>query len=219
MKIAYCISGHVREFQNKLSQPSVYFSELKSDLFLSTWTRSGIDCSFWKGDLEDGVLIDSDILNVNYNPKFFDIEDISKYNYLSSFDRVLPNSPHSVNMMNTLLMFKKIKQCISYTNIFYDVVFRSRFDLNYISIDMNKEIQTGKIYGKRSPINGFPSDIFFYGDYETMIRCVPDESFYTEDLITDAINAEDIFDKYLKFNGIDFIIDNELSYNLKGMTY
>ena len=186
MKIAYCISGHVREFQNELSQPSVYFSELKSDFFLSTWTKSGIDCSFWKGEREECDLIDSDILNANYNPKFFDIEDRSKYNYLSSFDIILPNSPHSVNALNTLLMFKKIKQCISYTNTSYDVVVRSRFDLNSINIDLRKEIQTGKIYGKRSPINGFPSDIFFYGDYETMSRCVPDESFYTEELIKDV---------------------------------
>lgn len=219
MRIAYCVSGHVRQFRNSLSDPNKLFKDNNIDFFLSTWDRSGADCVFWNGDKEQGDIVHEDQIKSLYSPIAMDIENRSNYEYLSCYDRPLINSPHNVNTLNTLLMFKKIKKSISYVDSSYNVVVRGRFDLLSLTINLDKNIDKNTIYGKTSPINGYPSDVFFYGDHETMIKCVPEEDFYTDEVLSSAKNAEDIFSKYLTKYNINFVVDSDLQYNLKGVLY
>ena len=64
-------------------------------------------------------------------------------------------------------------------------------------------------------MNGFTSDIFFYGDRETMIKSIPDESFYTEETINTCVNAENVFQNHLTKQGIQFVAVPDLGFVLK----
>lgn len=217
MKIAYCISGHVREFYQEVSVPTKEVIAAGADLFVSTWNRSGYRRSFWQGDKEDDTIVDKTVIEQLYNPVTIDVEDRDSYNYLNHYDKKLGVGSQYVNTLNTLLMFKKIKKCIDYVTEDYNIVIRSRFDLHQLRFNLGHTCEPGVIYGKLSPINGMPSDIFFYGDYVTMKKCVPDETFYTDDVVGNARMAEEIFKWYLQSQNIEFRINSQLSYSLTNL--
>jgi hypothetical protein len=221
MKIAYCLSGHTRGFDSTLSEANIKIKKYNIfNFYISTWKNSGLNKVFWKGEQEGSDQIDTESMVHQYNPIIWDAESRENYKNFNFHNVIFNNSPHQVNVLNTLLMFKKIKKCISYVSGDYDIVVRSRFDLQDIDFDFTKiKCDPGKIYGKLSSINGMPSDIFFYGDRLTMTGCVPDENFYTKEIIESCINAEDVFSRYLKSKNILFICNNNLNYLLKGVSY
>jgi hypothetical protein len=221
MKIAYCLSGHTREFGSTLSEANIKIKNYNIfNFYISTWKSSGLNKVFWKGDKEENDEIDIGSMVRQYNPIIWDAESREDYENFNFYDFIFNKSPHQVNVLNTLLMFKKIKKSISYVNSDYDAVIRGRFDLQNINFDFTKiKCDPGKIYGKLSSINGMPSDIFFYGDRLTMSECVPDENFYTKEIIDSCMNAEDVFSRYLKSKNIVFVNNNNLNYFLKGVSY
>lgn len=217
MKIAYCIAGHTREFDKNISEPnSCLRSKDGVDFFISTWTKTGEGTTFWSGEKEGDKIVDMESMFKNYKPLQWDMEDEHSYIDLKKFDSNFTNSP--VNVLNTLLMFKKIKNVLEYPDETYDVIVRSRFDITFLDVNL-KECEDNTIYGKLSSINGLPSDIFFYGKRDVMLRAVPDESFYSEEIINTCVNAEDVFKKHLEKEKINFVVDDSLKYILKNVTY
>jgi hypothetical protein len=96
----------------------------------------------------------------------------------------------------------------------HSILVRGRFDLT--GLQMNRlEVQPGKIYGRYSFMNGYTSEIFFYGDRETMLNSIPDENFYTQGVIDVSYNAEHIFQQHLEHKNIEFIHDPNLQFVLK----
>jgi hypothetical protein len=217
MKIAYCLAGHTREFDKIISTPNQKFREMNDiDFYISTWIMSGENVTFWAGEKENDRPVDVESLFNLYKPLNFDMEGRQSYPELEKFDRKFTDTP--VNAMNTLLMFKKINNSLGYPDQTYDVLVRSRFDIMDLVVNF-KTCEKNTIYGKLSPINGLPSDIFFYGDHDTMKKAVPNEDFYTDEILNNSKNAEDVFKKYLDSVGIKFIIDDTLNYTLKNVNY
>lgn len=212
--IAYCLSGHTRGYESNPTNPSLDFINKEGiDLFISTWEFLGNGHLFWKGGVEQELPIDKKLLIQNYSPKILEVEKRSDYSDLFHFDVQFP-SHQIVNVLNTLLMFKKIRRSFDMTNESHKVLIRSRFDLTHLDLEI-QSIEPGIIYGRSSSMNGFTSDIFFYGDRETMKTSIPDETFYTEEVINTSMNAEHIFQKHLAHKGIKFIADQKLSFVLK----
>lgn len=217
MKIAYCIAGHTREFDKVISEPnSCMRNKPGVDFFISSWVKTGENTTFWSGEKENEKPVDLEGLFNNYKPLHFDMEDEQSYADLQKFDRNFRNTP--VNVLNTLLMFKKIETVLSYPDESYDLVVRSRFDITFLDVNF-KDCEENTIYGKLSPINGLPSDIFFYGKSDVMKRAVPNENFYTDEIMDSSVNAEDVFRKYLEREKINFVVDDSLRYILKNVTY
>jgi hypothetical protein len=98
-------------------------------------------------------------------------------------------------------------------------VIRGRFDLHQLKLSINHVCEPDVIYGKLSPINGLPSDIFFYGQTATMKKCVPDETFYTDAVVNSARMAEEIFAWHLKENNIEFKVASDLFYSLTNLKH
>jgi hypothetical protein len=219
---ATCIAGHSREYDNKISDANQILKNMQSDFYISTWEKTGSKKVFWSGDNDDetdNVDINS-LINI-YNPLNIDIENQNKYIKYNHFDLTL-KTQHNVNVLNTILMFKKIKKSILYvidSSKKYDVVFRSRFDLQDLVLPKIIEIQDNIIYSKQSPTNGFISDCFFYGTPDTMLKAIPDETFYTEDIIETALNAEEIFSRYLTKENIEVKFVDELSFKIKDIVF
>ena len=217
MKIAYCLAGHTREFDKIISTPNQKFREMDDvDFYISTWIMSGENVTFWSGEPENDRPVDVESMFNLYRPLNFDMEGRQSYPELEKFDKKFTNS--IVNVMNTLLMFKKISNSLEYPDQTYDVLIRSRFDITDLTIDF-KTCEENTIYGRLSPINGLPSDVFFYGNHDTMKKAIPNEDFYTDHIIDNCINAEDVFKKYLDSIGVKFIVDETLSYTLKNVNY
>jgi hypothetical protein len=186
------------------------------DFYISTWIKTGKDVTFWSGEKENDEVVDIESMFNLYRPLQWDMEGEQSYPDLIKFDTNFKNA--SVNVLNTLLMFKKIGNALEYPDTTYDVIVRSRFDITFLDVNF-KECEENTIYGKLSPINGLPSDVFFYGNQDVMKRAVPNEEFYTEDIINNSMNAEDVFRKYLEKENIKFVVDEGLRYVLKNVTY
>jgi len=217
MKIAYCLAGHTREYDKIISSPNQKFRETNDvDFYISTWIMSGENVTFWAGEKENDRAVDVESMFNLYRPLNFDMEGRQSYPELEKFDRKFTDTP--VNAMNTLLMFKKINNSLGYPDQTYDILVRSRFDILDLIVDF-KTCEENTIYGKLSPINGLPSDIFFYGDHDTMKKAVPNEDFYTDEILNNSKNAEDVFKKYLDSVDIKFVIDDTLNYTLKNVNY
>lgn len=217
MKIACCISGHVREYERELSSANASFRD-KCDMFISTWDTSGVGNIFWKGETQNKQYINVENIRSAYNPTKIDIEQDTDYQYLKKFDMKFKNSPHGVNVLNTLLMFKKLSKSISYVDESYDMIIRSRFDLDELNFDINYPCEDGYIYGKRSQ-SGNPSDIFFYGNYNTVKKININEDFYTQEILDNCINAEHVFSFFLQKNNITFVSPEKMNFKLHGIVY
>jgi hypothetical protein len=119
-------------------------------------------------------------------------------------------------------MFKKIKKSIDYavnSNKDYDLVFRSRFDINWLNLPEEISCEKNTLYGRVTPSNNLFSDVFFYGDKDVMSRCVPDESFYTEERLSRATNAEHIFWEHICEQGIKIEYVDNLAFNIRGTDF
>ena len=219
---AACFAGHTRNFDKIMSSATREMEELGCKFYISTWSSSGQGTTFWAGSRDnDGYEISKESLITLYHPSVLDIEKRSDYDYLNHFDFSMPTA-HNVNVLNTLLMFKKIKRSIKLaidSNISYNVLFRTRFDLQALKLPEKIECEDNTLYGKISPTNGFFSDVFFYGKPDVMSRCIPDENFYTETIINSSLNAEEILDKYLKSKNILTKNVDELSYRIRDVDF
>ena len=209
---AACFAGHTRSYDKIMSYATRELENLNCRFYISTWISSGNNTTFWSGSKDtDGPEIDVESMMTLYHPNVLDIEKRSDYDHLNHLDFSMPTM-HNVNVLNTLLMFKKIKRSIylaTQSNQEYDVLFRTRFDLQDLSLPSDLECEENTLYGKMSPTNGFFSDVFFYGKPEVMSRCIPDENFYTESIINTSLNAEEILDKYLQKSKINIHIYDE----------
>ena len=126
--IAYCLAGHTRGFE--MNPILTEFSTNRFNTYVSTWKDRGSDLTFWQGGIERESPIDESALRQNYSPIKISIESRSDYEHLDRFDRPFEGTP--VNVLNTLLMFKKIKQSIELANSNHYTIIRSRFDIQHI---------------------------------------------------------------------------------------
>lgn len=222
MKYAVCIAGHTRGFDADMSLASSSLESLGVDFYISTWVNNGEQTMFWAGDKDkDHYNIKLDNLMALYRPIVIDVEKRSDYDIFNHLDFILPSS-YNVNTLNTLLMFKKMKKSIDYavrSNKNYDLVFRSRFDINWLNLPGDLSCEKDTLYGRVTPSNNLFSDVFFYGDKDVMSRCVPDENFYTEERLSRVTNAEHIFWEYLQEQGIKIEYVDDLAFNIRGTDF
>lgn len=222
MMYAICLAGHTRGYDVVMSNSNSLLENMNADFYISTWQKNGLSKVFWSGDSdEEGEQIDTDSLLQLYKPITIDIQNKSDYSMYSHFDFEL-KTEHHVNVLNTILMFKKIKKSIHHainsTNT-YDIIFRSRFDLEDLNLPSILECNKDTLYCKQSPNNGFVSDCFFYGHPDTMLKSIPDETFYTEDIIDTSLNAEEIFSRYIQSQNIKIQFVDNLSFRVGNTTY
>lgn len=137
MKVAICISGHLRTFDKCINNiRENIFKPVKenfdTDIFLSTW-EDDMDISFMK---EDNIIVDME------KPLIF---DMGSKNYLK-----YPNLCCHTTCDNATSMWYKVGQSFGMVNDAYDLIIRIRPDVIYenkIDIDLLKEsISNNKIY-------------------------------------------------------------------------
>ena len=155
MKVALCISGHLRKFDQTFN--SLYksiLSKYNPDIFIHTWDKLGFSCRFKTDSVLNETSTKLSLINKLYNPKKLIIESSDFVETLkqegNKYAPHLINEPKHVGHMSS--MFYKIYACNAIrknfeleNNISYDWIIRCRPDLLFhekVDIPANKQENT-----------------------------------------------------------------------------
>ena len=186
MKIALCLSGELRFFDNILIKTNFdkFIFKFEPDLFISTWKHFGESMNHGYINPFDSKINQDNIteqIKLNYkNIKGLEIEDFNTWilslneeskNIINNknFDSRTVNSLPQIYKIYKSNLLKKIYETDN--NFKYDIVIRSRFDNLFIQdLDFNF-IKKSTIYNINFQGNFYPNriyDIFFFGDSLSM---------------------------------------------------
>lgn len=236
MKIAYLISGHVKQFEKcKNSHKKILnmLDEHEVDCFISTYENDGILKNGTKfHDIRDkndfdntsGNNIDvKDIVNF-FLPKLLEVESYTEYSLKipESYKNIVTGNNSS--FFHITRLYKKILDSIRLmeryeeeNGIVYDFFIRNRFDL---LINIDKFDFDGKLRGINSS-NDF-HDVFFYGNRINLNKLKNINEFLLN-LKKNAINilneskyefvripyhnSEQLLTEFLKENNVPFVTE------------
>ena len=152
-KIALIICGHVRNLEESYNQHKFLLENYNCDVFISTWKNLGRKFKQKKyGGKEDDWIDINEQLDVNmlldlFKPVAYDIEDINEFNekFNDEFiNKYLINTQFTsyARCKNAILgQFYKVQKAwnVFYNNKnkSYDLIIKSRFDINYRNINLN----------------------------------------------------------------------------------
>lgn len=213
MKIALCLSGHLRKFEQ--TYPTLFFYFLKNydvDIFIHTWDKLGFSCAF----KTDATLNDTEpkLAEVNrlYNPKKMMVEGSDFVEELKKQgDQYAPhlrNEPKHVGHMAS--MFYKIyaanelrKRHQVETGVKYDWVIRCRPDLLFHNdVHLPPEHTPGKIWMPKALSSpdwyndqfaiGSPDDMDLYSSvfFDMPEYFMARKEFYPEKFMVWALNKK-----------------------------
>jgi len=221
MKIAICISGHVRNFQRyskeffeKVISPN---SHHEIDIFISTWDKNNSKSSFAssrRGYQDDSDLDVIGMLNT-YNPKMYIVE--------RNNDDIFENfniDGHSNNPKFVVPQFYKINQVgnllkyyIQSNNIKYDLVMKTRFDLVY---DVTEDFDFTDSNATSTPKN------IQFDEIDTNYFNIEHDCNQYPEWVHDKIfisNPENYF-KYIEiYNNVEDLISSTSVYTTEQLTF
>ena len=206
MKIALCVSGQMRTFDNPgiISLNKKLVNKLSCDVFISTWSNRGV--SLWSQvgrpdmiDLQNAFLVDSiteekimksfdnvraiEIENYDdFNNKIgnIDIKDLLNNDFNSRYNNKISSYPELYKIYKA----NRLKQAYEDSGNFkYDVVIRTRPDIAHINTDIDVHFHdlADSVYHMNTDSTFFPLpriySLFFFGNSKTM------------DIISDSYNA------------------------------
>lgn len=161
MKIALCLSGHLRNFER--TYPTLYFYLLKDydvDIFIHTWDKLGFSCAYKTDNTLNDTSTRLDEAEKLYKPKSIIVESVDFVEELkrqgNEYAPHLRNEPKHVGHMAS--MFYKIYACNELKNKYqresgteYDLVIRCRPDLLFQNkINIPTEKKAGVIWTPRA---------------------------------------------------------------------
>lgn len=172
MKIAVCLSGHMRKFRDTFPSINVHLlSRYNCDVFIHTWDKMGYSSAFKTDNTQDNTQSYVSIIQQLYKPKKMIVEESSFVEELKAQGNIyaphLRNEPKHVGHMAS--MFYKIYAVNELRNQYqletgtqYDWVVRARTDLTFHApVHMPSQKVPGKIYLSKQQSNpGWLSDQF-----------------------------------------------------------
>ena len=174
LKIALCISGHMRTFEETFPSIQKYIlSDLDCDVFIHTWDTLGLSYRPLDNNLNKKYQNLQDNLNKLFRPKKIIIEPRKEF-MISNIMRTKLEPGRDIHGM--LSMFYKIEACNDLkkeyeadNNIKYDIVIRFRSDLLMGSpLPINKNFKENFLYIPMYGNFGGLCDQFAFGSSEVM---------------------------------------------------
>lgn len=204
MRIAICISGHVRDYKKfsqsffeKIIEPNKHH---EIDVFISTWDKINTGSSFAstrRGYIDDNKVDVNEIVRI-YNPKLYIVEKSND----SIFERFNITN-HNNNPKFVISQFYKINQVgnllkyyIQSTGRNYDLVMKTRFDINYDCIeDVDVNLPKPEITTKTFKFENFDSNFFnVEHDWDHYQNWVHDKIFVSN--VNNYLKFIDIFNNF-----------------------
>ncbi len=180
MKVALCLSGHMRKFTHTFPALHKYVIQpYQCDVFIHTWDVLGYTCAYKSDGSLDRHPVSLSQINALYNPKKIIVDSTDFVNEL--LVQAKQYAPHLINIPKPVShmagMFYKIYAANELKNFYeiesgikYDCVIRCRPDLMFLHpLDMEKNLKHNTIYIPRH-ISGhmWYTDQFAYGTPESM---------------------------------------------------
>lgn len=175
MKVALCLSGHLRSYDKAFQSLRASILEVcNPDVFIFTYDKIGFD----KSDRGDSHLInkntDQNHLNQLYHFKKILIEKIKVFDtkkYLSRLGSGVRNPSTIPGMYNGIKKANDLKSEYEQEHNFkYDLVIRARFDSYFTNqLDQNEfgQINSGILFPNFGSYSGL-NDQFFFGNSDNM---------------------------------------------------
>ncbi len=187
MRVAVCISGEMRYFDEKIVKDGFKFiDELNPDIFISTWSHRGtsvdLDRNYSSFDKKDDDRLEEKILQNYRNIKKIEIESFNTWvDNLDNFNKDILGNRYSTNglpITSPAQLYKLKKRNLlkseyeEKNNFIYDVVIKVRPDSLFVeSIDLS-HLKDNTIYhlnfGKHAYWPNRIWDLFFFGDSKSM---------------------------------------------------
>lgn len=172
LKVALCISGHMRSFEETFSslQNSI-INKYSPDIFIHSWDREGYDGANGRGDARL-INVQTDISKIKklYNSKNILIEKMPTWNtnkYTKNMCDGVRNPQIVLGMFYSIFKVNELKSKHEIQNNFtYDFVIRARADLLYEN-ELIIENQKGIYFPTFGAYAGV-ADQFAYGSSENM---------------------------------------------------
>lgn len=224
MKIALCLSGHLRDFEKTYPSLNNNLINDNVDIFIHTWDKLGFSCPYKTDHTLNDTNTKLNSINNTYNPKKIIIEPSSFIEELklhgNEYAPHLRNEPKHVGHMAS--MFYKIYACNELrkkyeldAGIKYDLIIRCRSDLYFTSkINLDNIPSKTIVLPKSSSNPDWYNDQFAIGSsdemdlYSSFFFDIPEyfkqrNEFYPEKFMVWSFNK-----KMLKphFNDINFYI-------------
>lgn len=205
MKIAILISGHTRNYEETLSQLILLKEKFNADMFISSYSDRGTGVRFWQGQKQQNSKLSTDDINViktSLSPihSIFTEDSESPKRFIDRhYQNNLVNVDQSYNMLDKIWEVNQFKLIHEQKNNFkYDLVIRTRFDLNYRKIDLYN-FEPGVIFGARADIKKYATDTFLVTDSSTFDKiCLIKEKFGTQIHPENFYNTEHLLTHWIE---------------------
>ena len=226
MKVALCLSGHLRKFEQTFYSLNTHLlRKYNPDIFIHTWDKLGFSCPYKTDSVLSSTNIKLSKINQLYNPKKIIIESSDFVEHLKSEgDKYAPHlkgQPKHVGHMAS--MFYKIYACNELRKLFelennlnYDCIIRCRPDLVFNdSVVLPDKIEENTIWiPKFISHHNWYTDQFAIGSsdvmdlYSSVYFDIPEYfqakmDFYPEKFMFWALHKKNI---NVKFTNVNFQI-------------
>ena len=212
MKVALCLSGHLRTYEK--TYESIYeqlYSKYDVDTFISTWKNLG-NRKFAVDDpnAPKDEIVDIEVIKKIYNPIYIAMHDAETDVVSNKLKKEYETAKlgNGDRMSQLMVMLYKIQEANGWkklhedkNNFKYDVVIRSRFDvyLKYINMELVKE----KLYCTPG-CNGI-TDFVFAGPSLTMDELCDIFTVLSPDIPFGSFgNIDQLWKTHLENNNIPF---------------
>lgn len=221
-KVAVLISGHTRDYERTLPQLSKLVKDLDADVFISSYTRRGTGVRFWQGQNDyNDKLTAQDYSNIQQTLKPIAShyeEEVTVPDYINNhqFQNKLVKTEGVYCMFYKFWHANELKKKYEEENNFkYPLIIRTRFDNEYLSVDLRYYIK-GTVQTARADNREFMADVFFVCDSNTMDKLASIKNDICKTIIPgDFCNAEHMMTKYAKDKSDGIVIDGKVKVRLR----
>lgn len=222
MKIALCLSGHLRAFEQTYSSFKTHILNIYNpDIFIHTWDKLGFSCAYKSDRTLNNTNSKESIVKKLYNPKKMIIEDSNFIEHLkleaNQYAPHLTNVPKHVGHMAS--MFYKIYACNEIRKQFeleneikYDYIIRCRPDLMFNTPLTLPPLEQNTVYIPQHISGaGWYTDQFAISDpdsmdlYSSLYFDMPEYfmakmEFYPEKFVFWGLNKKSLITKFIDIN-------------------
>jgi hypothetical protein len=240
MKVAICLSGHLRNFEKTFPRikSQILDTFLNPDIFISVWDKSNTNNNVSFKNQEDDLfinIIDQELidmvkkeLNSQYNYTTVEVENLNKVNHkltdyvndnVSTYDSVRYD-----NLLKVISTYYKIWKCNILRNdyelknkINYDLVIRCDTDtiVKYFNFDVNLKDKNSQVQVNTDNDQSI-SDLLFSASPQVMNRIcgiyLLIGDIYRNTNCLSSSNQSDMLEKSIQYLGIQSHFANSLIY-------
>lgn len=210
MKVAICVSGHVRDYESFLPGLKKLKDHFNADLFIHSYKLRGNDIRFAFGGETQSEKIDYNKIVGILDPKLYEFtEELEPFDFLKgrfyAEQKMFLTEPHYKMIYKMWCCNELKKQYENENNFKYDLVIRTRFDLSYKEYNLSNPNPNKILFAAKADDKRFMTDTCFACSSENMDKMMEIKEHYGKDKIKveDYLNCEDIFTQWAHRNGIE----------------